>query len=98
MPDPTWYHVARKDKYAILAMAICDAQRRFLWINMSQTPNTHDSLAFSLTEVGQRIKAGELPYGFFINADAAFTTTNSVILFHSGSLLLELRGRTGWTG
>ena len=47
VPDPTWYHVERKDKYAILAMAICDAQRRFLWINMSQTPNTHDSLALS---------------------------------------------------
>ena len=46
VPDPTRYHVARKDKYAILAMAICDAQRRFLWINMSQTPNTHDSTRF----------------------------------------------------
>jgi hypothetical protein len=77
--DPTRYHVGRKDKYAVLAMALCDADRRFLWFNMSQTPNTHDSLAWTLTDLGMRIKAGDLPTDFFINADAAFTVSNSLI-------------------
>ena len=71
--------MARKDKYALLAMAICDASRRFTWYDISQTPNTHDSLAFSLTDLGIQIKDGHLPSPFFINADAAFSASNSII-------------------
>jgi hypothetical protein len=60
-------------------MALCDARRRFLWVDMSQVPQTHDSLAFACTMLGQRIHTGELPEGFFINADSAFSVSNSII-------------------
>ena len=79
VPDPQQYHVALKDKYALLAMAICDADRRFLWYDISQTANTHDSLALSLADLGVRISNGDLPSPFFINADAAFASSNSMI-------------------
>ena len=45
VPDPLRYHVARKDKYALLCMAMCDARRRITWYDISQVPTTHDSLA-----------------------------------------------------
>ena len=77
--NPLSYHVARKAKYALLCMAMCDAKCRFLWYDISQTPNTHDSMAWALTDLGLRIKEGDLPSQFFINADAAFTATDSMI-------------------
>ena len=45
------YHVSRKDCYAHLAMAVCDADRRFLAFDITHGPTTHDSLAFAATQV-----------------------------------------------
>lgn len=77
--DPRRYHVARKDKYALLCMALCDSARRFLWWDMSHSPTTHDSLAFMATPLGVRLANGDLPSDFFINGDAAFTLSNWMI-------------------
>jgi hypothetical protein len=77
--DPRRYHVARKDKFALLCMAICDSERRFLWWDTSHAPTTHDSLAFSATSLGVRLAKGELPSNFFINGDAAFSLSNWMI-------------------
>ena len=60
-------------------MAICDADRRFLWFDMSCTPTTHDSLAWLTTELGQRFERGELPSPFFLLGDSAFTCTLNMI-------------------
>lgn len=73
------YYCARKEKFAILLMAICDADRRFLWFDMSCTPTTHDSLAWLTTELGQIFERGELPNPFFLLGDSAFTCTLSMI-------------------
>jgi hypothetical protein len=48
------YYVARKGKYALLCMAMCDAECRILWYDISQSPQTHDSLAWSVTQLGVR--------------------------------------------
>jgi hypothetical protein len=74
------YHVARKCKYGILASAICDSQRRFLWFDMSHTPSTHDYSAFADTDLGQRIYNNELPYPFFLLGDNAYVCSKSVIV------------------
>lgn len=77
--DPQRYHVARKAEYALLCMALCDAEMRFMFYDISQCPTTHDSMAWGLTDLGQRIEHGDLPAPFFINADAAFSVRNSLI-------------------
>ena len=87
--DPMRYHVSRKDKYALLCMALCDAHGCIMEYDISQAPQTHDSLAWALSEVGMRVANGELPAPFFINADAAFPLSNSMITPSGG-------GGVGW--
>lgn len=77
--DPLKYYVARKAEYALLCMAVCDAARRFTFWDISQTPQTHDSLAWAASELGKAVDAGELPAPFFINADAAFALSPSIV-------------------
>ena len=77
--NATKYHVARKDEYALLCIALCDQRRRFMFFDISSTPTTHDSLAWETTGLGVRIKNGDLPSPFFINGDAAFSLSNSMI-------------------
>lgn len=78
--DAQRYFVSRKDEYALLCMALCDADRRFTWYDISCAPTTHDSLAWEATELGQRVRNGALPQPFFINADSAFSLSPSVIV------------------
>ena len=77
--DPVRYKVTRKDIYALLAMAICDADRRFLWVDISHASSTHDSTAWGATELGIRVERGDLPPPFFINGDSAFVLSPSMI-------------------
>jgi hypothetical protein len=79
VPDPMKYFVARKDEYAILCIAVCDAHRRFTSYDISKSATTHDSLAWEASDLGARVAHGELPEPFFINADSAFTLSNSII-------------------
>ena len=78
--DPMRYYVARKQEFALLAIAICDYHRRFTWVDISHASQTHDSTAWEATELGQMIKAGDLPAPFFLNGDAAFTLSPSMIV------------------
>ena len=73
------YHVARKDMFALLCMAISDAHRRILWWDISHTPTTHDSQAWECTELGWKIAQGQLPAPFFLSGDSAFSLSNSMI-------------------
>jgi hypothetical protein len=87
VPDAKKYYVARKGKYALLLMAVADAQSRFLFCDISQVPTTHDSLAWSTTTLGQRLRDGDLPEPFFISGDSAFSLSNSLITPSSGTAL-----------
>lgn len=80
VPNPVRYYVNRKDEFALLCIAGCDSQRRFLCYDIDQVPTTHDSLAWALSPVGARVNAGELPYPFFVNGDSAFVLSNSMIV------------------
>jgi hypothetical protein len=77
--DPMKYYVARKAEYAMLCMAICDVERRVVSYDISKSPTTHDSLAWEASELGVEVRAGELPAPFFLNGDAAFTLSNSLL-------------------
>lgn len=78
-PNALRYFVARKDEYALLCIAACDAERRFLFYDISMASTTHDSLAFASSAIGRRLLNGELPQPFFINGDNAFVPSNSMM-------------------
>ena len=59
-------------EFALLAIAICDYHRRFTWAEISHASCTHNSTAWSATELGQCVEKGDMPEGFFLNGDAAF--------------------------
>lgn len=73
VPNPRRYYVTRKGGYELLCTAICDAHRRFLYFDISQTASTHDSLAWAASPLGIRIEGGDLPRPFFLSGDNAFT-------------------------
>ena len=77
--DPMKYYVARKGEYALLTIAVCDYARRFTFWDISQVPTTHDSLAWAASDLGKAVTAGELPEPFFINGDAAFAMSPSMV-------------------
>ena len=79
VPNPLKYHVSRKSMYALLCIATCDADRRFLDYDISQTPTTHDSLAFQVSKFGSKIAEGRLPEPYYLNADAAFPCSRSIV-------------------
>ena len=89
VPDPMRYYVARKQEFALLAIAICDYHRRFTWVDISHASQTHDATAWEATELGLRIKAGDLPQPFFLNGDAAFTLSPSMITPSTGDASLD---------
>lgn len=74
------YFVSRKNCFALLCIAVCDAHRRFTFFSFSTNPNTHDSLAWTDSYLGSRVEAGELPPGYFINGDAAFNAGPSMVV------------------
>ena len=81
--NPNRYWVERKSAFCILCISICDQLRRFLWWDMSKVPQTHDSMAFKSTRLGQAIANGELTHPRFqpfINADAAFSAGPNLVV------------------
>lgn len=50
------------------------------YFDISQIPTTHDSLAWAASHLGVRVNRGDLPAPFFINSDAAFSLTESMIV------------------
>ena len=83
VPNPMRYFVERKGKYCILCIAICDHLRRYLWWDMSVVPQTHDSLAFKTTALGQAIANGEIShpcFAPFLNADPAFSAGPNMVV------------------
>jgi hypothetical protein len=55
---PARYFVDRKGGYMLLATAICDAHRRFWFMDISMESQTHDSLAWSSTPLGALYNEG----------------------------------------
>ncbi len=77
--NPNKYYVQRKAMHALLAIASCDTHRRFLDVDISQVPTTHDSVAFRHSDLGTRIIRDELPDPYFFNGDSAFVISRSMI-------------------
>lgn len=78
--NPIRYYVARKSHYALLCIAVCDYDRKFLFYSMSMAASTHDSLAWTASSLGARFQKGDLPLPYFLNGDNAFSLSNSMII------------------
>ena len=75
--NPKDHRCERKDKYALLCIAICDSMCRFLHADFSFTASTHDSSAWDNSDLGQWFAAnGPDMWPFFLNGDDAFNPTN----------------------
>ncbi len=76
--------MGRKCCFALLCVAVCDADRRFLFFEISANPNTHDSSAFASSDLGKWIAAGRLEhagYGpFFLNGDNAYAAGKYMVV------------------
>ena len=82
--NPLEYYVERKGCYALLCIATCDYDRRFLSYDMSKTPRCHDSLAWRNSKLGQQVADGKLGDNFFINGDAAFSLGPGIMVPATG--------------
>ena len=83
--DALKYYVARKAEYALLCIAVCDADRRFTFWDMSQLPTTHDSLAWAASSLGRQEREGLLPAPYFFNGDSAFTNREGMVTPSGGA-------------
>ena len=77
--NPKNFHCTRKDKFALLLMAMADADRRIIWFDISMAPSTHDSVAFK--GLPDAIKLMErVPDPYFISGDSAFRPGGDAIM------------------
>ena len=91
--DPMRFYVSRKQEFALLAIAICDYHRRFTFVEIAHASQTHDSAAWSATELAQRICKEGLPcingVQLFLNGDAAFPLSPTMITPSNGDPSLD---------
>jgi hypothetical protein len=80
VPNPRSFFVARKDEFALLATAVCDADRRFLFWDINVTPTTHDSQSWALSRLGMAVADGELDSRYFIVGDSAYISSDQMIV------------------
>ena len=78
--NPNSYYVHRKGKFAMLATAVCDAERRFTFWDFNVLPTAHDSQAWALTSLGRDIAAGKLDSRYFINGDSAYVSSDQMVV------------------
>lgn len=78
--NPNEYHCTRKSKFGILLSAIADTDGKFVWFDMSSTPQTHDFSAWKKTAFGGLVHDGKLPGGFFLFGDNAYVCGPSLVV------------------
>jgi hypothetical protein len=74
IPDPGNYF-CRKGFYALNVQAICDKNRRVLWVSTGHKGSTHDSAAWAETKLCQDLEELAdwlVQHGFFLIGDSAY--------------------------
>jgi DDE superfamily endonuclease len=69
----------RKGYYAIPVQAVVDSRYRFTYMSAMAVGSTHDSLAFSLSQLGIALERDGMPEGYWIAADAAYECSNCIL-------------------
>ena len=102
-------YFCRKLFHAVSVQAVCDADRRFTYLDMSQAGSTHDSTAWNAARtldgsdrMGLRMAKSEVmragcrivaPHGFFLVADDAYRCCHTVVVPWSSAPLFNPRAR-----
>jgi hypothetical protein len=76
----------RKGFFAIVCQGICDAHHRFTFFSANAPGSTHDSVAFSFSDLFEILAKG-LPEGYFVAADNAYPLVGSLIKPFAGRKL-----------
>ena len=83
--DPGNYY-SRKQFYALNVQAICDAYKRFLWVSTGHQGSTHDSLAFSSTQLFDLLVEKEEfleTNGYYLIGDLAYNLCSWMLVPYS---------------
>ena len=65
--------------YGILALGIADTRAKFISFCAGWTGSTHDSMAWSSSQLYEKLDAGLLPAEYFLIGDEAFSTTEYLL-------------------
>ena len=68
------YHCARKDKYGVNLLAICDQKKRFRWASVMRPARSSDYLSFTSSLLPRMLENGEIQIrpGYTLIGDNAF--------------------------
>lgn len=73
---PLKFFCGRKKKYGLNMQAVCDARRRFLWVDISHPGSTSDFFAFDQCDLKTQLEqAGFLRPGLCLFGDAAYANS-----------------------
>ncbi len=75
----------RKGLYSIPVQAVVDSNYKFLAVSARCSGSTHDSTAFGLTRLGQKLADGDLPVGFLVAGDEAYPCSEGLLTPWPGS-------------
>jgi hypothetical protein len=71
---PIKFFCGRKKKYGLNMQAVCDARRRFLWVDLKYPGSTSDFFAFDQSSLKRQLEeAGFLKHGLCLFGDAAYS-------------------------
>jgi len=84
-----WYN--RKGYYAIVCQAVCDAQRKFLFVDAQFEGSTPDSIAFANSPLGIRMATKPIPRPFKLVGDAAYAAQAWMLTPYPGVSLPPLK-------
>jgi hypothetical protein len=87
VPDPGNYF-CRKGFFALNVQAICDSKKRILWMSTGHKGSTHDSLAFSETQLHallERKKDYLYNHRLYIIGDSAYSLQSYMIVPYSNA-------------
>lgn len=79
------YYVSRKGAYAWNVQAICDASRRFTFVDIRYPGSTGDHLAFLGSTKYHDYDSGSIPHPFFLVGDAAYALKPRMLTPFKGS-------------
>ena len=77
-PNPSDYY-SRKGFYTLNVQAMCDANRRFVFVSMVSCGAVHDSTAFALSRLSTLLEEGKLPEPYWIAGDQAYPLSDSLL-------------------
>ena len=77
--DAAKYYCQRKDKYALLAQAVCDHKRRFTYVAFRAGPRQHDWAAWTLSDKASQIRQTGLGE-YYLVGDAAYVNSKHMIV------------------